>query len=191
MEVSLRSSLRRSGQPVPLPTVALCLVLLSALAGCAEPITSRPITWDLTQPLSAADAGLPAGETTRAIGGRGGSIVTTLRLPGGDLLRLDADRISLRLEPGRNEIVVVENPPTVDAARARLRALAPRLGLDALSFDQWADQAAATEESQDPLALPALLYQEGAPRDYLAVEVGARYQPPGGPPTLIVSLTWP
>jgi hypothetical protein len=206
--VTVRSRGRRRPGPV---TVAVAVAAVLAAGGCnVQKVEREPksdvvqeiertnrASFDLTTPLTREAAGLPADRSGMVVGHTGGKppIETTLTLPEGGTLEAVATGIAIKIPATEPEtrlpasMIVTEEAESLEAARDRMLAVAPELGLDTQRIEQWYRQATAIEGSEEFVA-PAATFVRGRQRGYLRVGVEARYNPPSGPPLLNWQLDW-
>jgi hypothetical protein len=154
-------------------------------------------SFDLTQPLTREDVGLPAGRSGTVIGHTGGRppIETTLTLPGGGRLSVVATGIAVQIPAAEPEsrlpsnLILNEETESLEAAHQRLLDVADDLGLDRARIEDWYRRATEIRGSQE-LDAVAASFIPGTPRGYLRVGVEARYNPPSSPPLLNWQLDW-
>jgi hypothetical protein len=86
-------------------------------------------------------------------------------------------------------MILNEEAESLEAARDRLLAVAPDLGLDVARIEDWYRRATEIRGSEE-LDAVAASFVRGDQRDYLRVGVEARYNPPSSPPLLNWQLDW-
>jgi hypothetical protein len=208
--VTARPRGRRRPWPVA-AVVAVAVAAVLAAGGCnVQKVEREPksdvvreiertnrASFDLTTPLTREAAGLPADRSGMVIGHTGGRppIDTTVTLPAGGTLRVAATGIAIKIPAAEPEtrlpssMILNEEAESLEAARDRMLAVAPELGLDTRRIEEWYRQATSIEGSQE-FVPPAATFVRGTPQGYLRVGVEARYNPPSGPPLLNWQLDW-
>ena len=191
--------------------VALGAVAAGTVGGCdVHKVDSKPksdvvreiertnrAAFDLRTPLTREAAGLPAGRSGMVIGHTGGKppIETTLTLPEDGTLQATVTGIAIQIptEPPETRLpanmILNEEAESLEAARDRLLAEAPALGLDPARIEDWFRHATAIRGSE-ALDAVAASFIPGRRRGYLRVGVEARYNPPSSAPLLNWQLDW-
>jgi hypothetical protein len=191
--------------------VAIAAVLAGAVGGCDVQKVDRKLksdtvreiertntaAFDLRTPLTREAAGFADGRSGMMIGHTGGKppIEATLTLPEDGTLSATVTGIAVLIPTEAPEtrlpanLVLNEEAESLEAARDRLLAEAPALGLDEARIEEWFAAATAMRGSTE-LDDVAALFIRGRQRGYLNVGVEARYNPPAGPPLLNWQVDW-